>query len=318
MNGKRDRGDLIWDDLRIFLAVARAGTLSGAASLMHLGLATVSRRIERLESAMARPLFLRHQSGYRLTEDGRALLDRAEEIESAARSLTADTRKEPEISGPVRLATAENFATALIVSELPALRARYPRLSLDLVTDIAAVNLHRRDADLALRMVKPERGHLTVQRLGTLGYGLYASQSYLAQREPSRAAPDPDIDAFIAWGELQTHLPAAKWIERHLQGRAPALTASSLAVQLSACEAGLGLAILPHFLARPRGLVRLDADPGMDQAIWLVVQSDLLQSRRVRVVADFCRDLVRRRQADLSGAQAAKSMRFAGHADDDA
>lgn len=303
MNGKYEQsGDVVWDDLRIFLAISREGTLSGAAKRLRLGLATVSRRMERLEASIGQPLFLRQQSGYRLTEDGTAMVERAEEMEAAARSLTSGMAEQPGVSGRVRLATAENLATALILPALPALRARYPMLSVDLVTDIRTVNLHRRDADLALRMVKPDRGHVTLQRLGTLGYGLYASQEYMDGRTRSADKADHDADDFIGWDEMHAHLPAAQWVETQLQGRSPSLTTSSLATQVAACSAGLGLAVLPHLLARSKNLICLNGELGVDQAIWLAIQSDLLQSRRVQAVAELCRDSVQRHRNELAGA----------------
>jgi DNA-binding transcriptional LysR family regulator len=299
--GKRLTDILIWDDIRAFLAIARTGTLSGTAGRMGLGLATVSRRIERLEGAVGQPLFVRHQSGYRLTEDGTALIERAEEMEAAALSLTAGLRQEASVSGTVRLATAENLATGLILPELGRLRAKYPQLTIEIVTDIATVNLHRRDADIALRMVKPDRGNVSLQRLGTLGYGLYGAPRYISARSSATDASAFDADDFIGWSETHTTLPAAQWIERMLKGRAPAITTTSVATQITACASGLGLAVLPHFLARPHDLICLDADLGIDQSIWLVTQSDLAQSRRVRAVADFLRDIVKEHSAVLSG-----------------
>ncbi len=268
---------------------------------MGVGLATVSRRIERLEAAVGQPLFLRQQSGYRLTEDGTALIERAEEMEAAALSLTSGFRQDASVSGTVRLATAENLATGLILPELGRFKEEHPRLTLDIVTDIATVNLHRRDADIALRMVKPDRGNVSLQRLGTLGYGLYGAPRYVSARSLGTDASAFDADDFIGWSETHANLPAAQWIERVLKGRAPAFTTTSLATQITACASGLGLAVLPHFLARPHDLICLDADLGIDQSIWLVTQSDLAQSRRVRVVADFLRDLVRQHGAELSG-----------------
>jgi len=299
--GKNPSEALVWDDIRAFLAISRTGTLSGAAGLMGLGLATISRRIERLEGAVGQPLFVRSQSGYRLTQDGAALVERAEEVEAAALSLTSGLQQEAAVSGTVRLATAENFATALILPELGRLRTKHPDLTLEIVTDIAAVNLNRRDADIALRMVKPDRGNVSLQRLGTLGYGLYGATGYMSRRGSAPDASAFGADDFIAWSELHAGLPAAQWVERMLKGRAPAITTTSLATQLVACVNGLGLAVLPHFLARPHGLTCLDAALGIDQSIWLVTQSDLTQSRRVRVVADFLRDLVKRHGAVLSG-----------------
>lgn len=281
--------------------MARAGTLSGAVRQMGVGIATVSRRIARLEAAVGQPLFARHQSGYRLTEDGAALIPRAEEMEASALALTSSLGQKTAVSGSVRLATAENLATGLILPALGPLRTAYPHLSLEIVTDVATVNLHRRDADIALRMVKPDRGNVSLQRLGSLGFGLYGAPEYVAERPvPADASPFGQ-DAMIGWTDAYAHLPAAQWMERLLKGHPPALATTSLATQLSACVQGLGLAILPHFLAKPRGLVCLDGDLGLDQTIWLVTHSDLLQARRVRVVADFLRALVEEHRRDLSG-----------------
>lgn len=260
----------------------------------------MSRRIERLEARLGQPLFLRHHTGYRLTEDGAALIERAEEMEAAARAFGSGL---PEVSGTVRLATAENLATALIMPALPRLQEAHPRLTLE----IATVNLHRRDADIALRMTKPDRGHVTVQRLGTLGFGLYAADRYLEARG-QRGYVDPEHDALIAWAESYGHLPAAKWVERALRGRAPAVIATSLAVHLAACRAGLGLAVLPQLLARPRGLTCLDADLAVDQPLWLVTQSDLAASRRVQAVADFLRPIVAENGDVLSGPEAPREF----------
>ncbi len=293
-------GNLVWDDLQVFLAVVRSQTLSGAAVRLNLGIATVSRRIERLEGAIGHPLFLRQQTGYRLTDDGVALVERAEEMEAAARSLSG-TRQEAEVSGTVRLATAETFATHLILPEIGRLRAAHPALTLEIVTDIATVNLHRRDADIALRMVKPDRGNVSLQRLGVLGYGLYGARDYVGGRVDRADAAAFEGDSFIGWAETHVHLPAAQWLDRLLQGRRPGLITSSVASQFAACAAGQGLAVLPHFLAHDH-LICLKSDLGIDQDIWLVTQSDLAQSRRVKAVAEFCRDLVTRHRTKLGGA----------------
>lgn len=291
----------VWDDTRAFLAVARNGTLSGAASELNLGIATLSRRIERLEKALKLPLFVRQQSGYQLTGEGADLVERAEALEAAAVAFSTGASAQAQMTGKVRLATAENLAIGLILPALPEFCKKHPGLTIELVTDITTVNLHRRDADLAVRMVKPERGNVTLRRLGTLGYGLYSSSDYAAQREID---PNPgcyDTDAFITWSERQSHLPAAQWIERILQGREPVLTTTSLSAQVAATKAGLGLAVLPHFVTLNAGLICVASDIGVDQPIYLVIQSDLAQSRRTRAVADLLVDLVSRNRTRLSG-----------------
>lgn len=292
---------MVWDDTRAFLAVARCGTLSAAAQDLNVGIATLSRRIERLESALKLPLFVRQQSGYELTEDGAELVEKAEAVEAAAHAFAVGADTQAQMSGQVRLATAENVATELILPELPAFRAQYPDLLVELVTDISTANLHRRDADLALRMVRPERGNVTLRGLGTLGYGLYCSTSYELRRDSNPDLGYYDTDDFITWGEMYSHLPTAQWIERVLRGRRPALTTTSLATQVAAAKAGLGLALLPHFIARDSGLVCVDADLGVDQPIYLVIQTDLAKSRRIRALADFLADVVARNSGRLGG-----------------
>jgi len=277
---------LLWDDARIFLAIARSGTLSAAATLLNLGVATVSRRLNRLEAALAVPLFSRHQSGYQLTDDGQALLQRAEALEHAALAFGEAASTQDRIAGSVRLATAENLANPLIIPSLGRLFAQHPDLRIEIVSGVQAVNLHRRDADLAVRMVKPEVGNVIIKRLGTLGFGLYGARHYTETRRAGSDAAAFDEDAFIAWTESYAHLPAAKWISRTLRGRACKVETNTLSAQLVAAVSGLGLAVLPHFLARQAGLVCLLSEMGIDQPIWLTIHADLAHSRRVRAVAD--------------------------------
>lgn len=293
---------LNWDDTRVFLALARAGSLSAAATRLGLGIATLSRRISRLETALQVPLFVRHQTGYRLTDQGKALLGRAEALEGAAAALCVDARRETEIVGRVRLATAENLANPIIIPTLAPLLERHPGLSLEIVSDVATVNLHRRDADLAVRMVRPTHGHLTVRRIGTLGFGLYGSPGYTAARPQPEAPVSAEQDRFIGWAEGYRHLPAAQWIEGLLRGRLPVLATTSLAAQVRAAAAGIGLAPLPHFLARQAGLVRVEARMAIDQPIWLAIHADLAASRRVGAVAEHLVDVFQEARERLAGA----------------
>jgi DNA-binding transcriptional LysR family regulator len=281
-----------WDDVRVFLAVARAGSLTGAARALGLGVATVSRRIERFERALGAPLFARHQSGYGLTDDGAALVERAEALETAAAALAPVAAVAAGLAGTVRLATAETFANELVIPSLPALIDQNPGLSVEIVTDVRTINLHRRDADLALRLVAPSHGRVTLRRLGTLGFGLYASPMYLAARAAPADAGVIDRDRVIAWDEGMRDLPSAEWLGRVMPDRAPVVSTTTLAGQLAAARAGLGLAVLPHFLAESAGLVMVDADLDLEQPIWLVVHADLAASVRVRAVAEHLARLV--------------------------
>ena len=276
------KADFNWDDTRIFLAVARSGTLSGAAETMDMGIATLSRRLDRLEKSLAVPLFSRHQSGYRLTDDGEALLARAEALEHAGLAFGETARLQGNVAGLVRLATSDNLAAYFILPSLNGLMEKYPDLRVEVLSGVQSVNLHRRDADLAIRMGKPESGNLAQKRLGKVGLGLYSADTGLA------GSTDVAFNhaQYIGWPESHQHLPAARWRTRTLRGRPCRVEANTLLARLSAVSAGLGLGVLPHFMARKNGLQCVNADIGVDQTLWLVMHSDLAHSRRVRVVAD--------------------------------
>ncbi|MDX5595513.1 LysR family transcriptional regulator [Pseudovibrio sp. SPO723] len=290
---------LVWDDAKAFLAVARKGQLSSAAQHMGLGIATLSRRLDRLEGALGVKLFQRHQTGYSLTSDGEELLEKAEMLEGAAQAFQEGAQHQAQVRGRVRLATAENFASHLIIPRLSQFASQYPSVTLDIVTEIRTANLHRRDADLALRLVKPTRGNITLRRLGTLGFGLYAGGAFVNQVLERKSAQPLTEMPWISWGEAYSDLPAAEWAERYFEGE-PRLLASSLASHVAAARAGLGLAVLPHFLAHGAGLVCVEPDISVSQPIYLVIHSDLTQTPRVRVTADFLAELVEENRDWLS------------------
>ncbi|QUX95051.1 LysR family transcriptional regulator [Marinomonas sp. CT5] len=284
--------EMIWDDTKAFLALARCGTLTLAAKSLEIGIATLSRKIERLEHSLETPLFLRFQTGYLLTDEGKSLLSKAEAMETAALAFSKSAKKESQLIGRVKVATAENLATHLILPALDHFQQAYPKLHIDIVTDIHTANLNRRDADLALRMVRPTNGNVSFQRVGTLGYGLYCSTHY--QKKRSDANHD-----FLQWGEHYEHLPAAQWISDQLAGKEPILTTTSVATQVSACLAGIGVALLPHLVTQHTDLICLTDSPEINQDIYLVIQTDLTQSKRIRAVADFLSELVKTHQEQL-------------------
>lgn len=297
-----------WNFVRDFLAVARTGSLNRAARKLGVNASTVGRRIEMLESTLEVSLFQRSQTGYLLTDEGKDLISRAERFEEAG--IAFERRAEPSesVEGRVRLATAENLANFLVIPALPDFRVRLPNLTLEIVTDIRSVNLNRREADLALRLVRPIQGNVSIRRVGTQRYGLYGSASYLQRRQADQTGEDTgrfDKDEFIAWSEHYADLPGAQWIDRTLQGRAPALVASSLYAQVVAARAGLGLAVLPCFLAENEPILRRISSEvdAIEQELWLAIHTDLAGSARVRAVADFLSELVHCNAANLEGSQ---------------
>ncbi|MDG3085371.1 LysR family transcriptional regulator [Vibrio hannami] len=292
-NGRKRTSNLNWDDAKIFLAIAREGTLSGASKALKIGIATASRRLERLESALGVRLFTRDQLGYKLTDEGVTLLPQAEALESAGYAFSSAAQgNDITVSGHVRLATAQGLADNLIVPALPKLIEAHPNLTLEINTSVSTVNLHRRDADMALRMVRPERGNISIRKLGELGFGVYASKDYLVLSSEKEHDGSLEHYSFIGWSETQQHLPAARWLESTLRGKPCKLITSNMSAQISAVEAGIGVAVLPHYIAQQKGLVCVQSNIGCDQPVWLAIHSDLSYSRRIRTVAEFLTSLV--------------------------
>jgi DNA-binding transcriptional LysR family regulator len=301
----RSRCAVDWNDLKYFLEVARGGSLTRAADVLRVSQSTVGRRIAELEARLATRLFARHQTGYFLTDEGRELLGRAEAVEDNMLAFERGASSlGPAVSGLVRLATTENLATDLVIPALPRFVARHPQLRLEIVTTTATVELGRRDADLALRVVRPSQGNLKARRLGEMTHGVYGHRDYLA-RHPARANDPLAGRAVIAWDEAHAHLPAARWLAQRAPDARVVLAASTLRAQIAAVRAGLGLAVLPDFLATDPDLVRVLApDEVFSDGVWLVMHADLAASSRVRAVADFLAETVAQAGGRLAGGHA--------------
>lgn len=286
-----------WDDLHVFLALVREGSLTGAARRLGAGVATISRRIERFESALGVPLFLRHQSGYSLTDQGSALLPRAEAAEEALARLRQEAGDQDEIRGHVRIASVESLLTPLLVPVLAPLLAAHPGLNVEILYSPQTVNLHRHDADLALRMVRPDHGNLRVRQLVTMGFGLYGP--------PDGTRPHRQI----SWPEMDGLDTVLSWSRALIAPGAPRFAVNTLDAQVEATRQGLGLAVLPHFLARPAGLnlitTRLPDGSVMERPIFLVTHADLAGSRRIAAVAEIIAEGIVARRAAFAPAQGA-------------
>ncbi|RWR09182.1 LysR family transcriptional regulator [Sinirhodobacter populi] len=280
-----------WDDLRVFLALAREGSLTGAARRLGAGVATVSRRVERFEGALGVPLFLRHQSGYSLTDQGVALLPRAEAAEEALAGLRHDADAQDLIQGHVRIASIESLITPLLVPALAPLLAAHPGLDVEILFSTQAVNLHRRDADLALRMLRPDHGHLRVRQLVVMGFGLYGP--------PDGARPIRQI----SWPDHVSLGTVLAWSRAFAGPDSPHLAVNTLDSQVEAVRLGLGQAVLPHFLARPAGLTLISPNlpdgAGMERPIFMVTHADLAGSCRVSAVAEAIADSITARRAEF-------------------
>jgi len=284
-----------WDDLKHFLAVARAGTLAEAARQLKTSPATVGRRVAALEARLGARLFDRKQTGYTLTETGAAILSNAEEVEEAVLSVEREALgRDLNISGRVRLATSDELAANVITPHFSEFRRCYPRIVLEVVARHDLANLSRREADIALRTARPEQGNLVVRRAGWWRCALYAAKSYAAAHDLKPGIRDfPNLD-IITWTEECAHLRGGPWFAEHAPDAIVALQANSRRIQYGACKAGLGLAILPCLSAdHDPDLIRLLPPEQVFAAeLYLVTHSDLAQTARVRAVIDFLHEAI--------------------------
>lgn len=296
-----------WDLLRYFLPVARLGSLTKAAELLKTTQSTVSRRLGELESALGAVLFTRTPHGYDLTPEGAAFLVKAQTIEDHFFDLERSTHtagEAPEsLSGTVRLATAENLSTAILVPSLGALRSRHPGLALELSTGVRSVSMMRREADLSLRLVRPTQNTLTMRKVGVQAHAVYAASFYLSQCDATGSLDSLRDADLIGWDDEYASLQMAAWLREATGGRPLMLATTSLATQIVAARSGLGVAVLPCFLGdQDPGLRRLvEPDEVFSQNIWLAFDPALGKVPRVRAVADWVVETVAAKADVLSG-----------------
>lgn len=294
---------LDWSDFRVFLAVARAGTLSGAARLLKVDQSTVSRRLSALEAAVGTRLFDRTPSGYFLSAAGEAARARVEELESQAIAVERQLLgQDASPTGPVRLAASDSFAAWFVLPRLPALHARHPGITLELVTGNQPVNLARREADISLRLTKPKEPNLIARRIARAAWAVYASSGYVARH--GKPAPRGRLAGHLVVGydpELRGTV-GARWLAEHGNLGKVVLSCNSLLSQAAAVVAGVGVSALPCvFGDMAPELVRALPRPIGHHELWLVVHPDVRGSARVRAVMEFLTEVVTSETALLSG-----------------
>lgn len=283
-----------WDNIRFFLAAARTHSLSAASRALNSNQPTVGRHIDALEAQLGLRLFQRHSTGLTLTEDGQRLLASAELMEEgAADMLRASKRDISALAGTVRIAVPEGLGVSVLTPRLPDLYKRYPLLDIVLEPSVASADLKRGQADIALRLYRPDSVDLVTRRLCEMGFGLYASAAYLERH----GTPD-SVDAlaqhvFIAYGDELRDQAENAWLEEIMgRGRCVFRSDNTLA-RLSAVAAGVGIGVMPHLLmvAQPECVRILPQHDAPARTIWLVVHGDLRHVARIRAVMDFIGEL---------------------------
>jgi DNA-binding transcriptional LysR family regulator len=292
--------DFDWNNLRSFLAIARSGRLTVAATRLQLDHTTLSRRLAALEQALKTKLFDRSPSGYTLTEQGQRLLPLAEQMESLAIGAADAVGGSAEcVEGTVRIGSPEGFGSYFLAPRVGRLIDAYPRLNLQLVAASAVFSLANRDADIAIAVSRPPAGRLVASKLTDYDLALYAAPAYLAANPPIETPSDLPCHRFVSYiGDL-LHFPELDVLQHVAPEGATALESSNLVAQLRATRGGAGLCVLPAFLGEQEpDLVRvLPERIKLSRSLWLIVHQDLNALARIKAVVAFIKNAVRAEQS---------------------
>jgi molybdate transport repressor ModE-like protein len=270
-----------WQDIRVFLALGRHGSLSAAARALSVNHATIARRVHALETTLGEKLVERRPDGYVLTPAGTRTLAAAGDMEAAVAMLGhGDGSDRPH--GKVRVNAPPSLSQCFLVGRLAAIPTRYPGLDIDLAADLRVVSLERHETDIAVRLGRPQDGDVLARPLATMGYGFYGTAKTCRRVE---AGADP---VFVGFDEVNSHMPEALWLARHFPGARVAFRAANQFAQAAAARADAGLALLPHFVGRADkrlSLCRLTPVP-QPREIWLLTRRQDRKEEPIRTVVD--------------------------------
>jgi DNA-binding transcriptional LysR family regulator len=281
-----------WDKLRIFHAVADAGSLTHAGDVLHLSQSAVSRQIRSLEDSLSVTLFHRHARGLILTEQGELLFDATKSMVKRLDAAAARIRdSEDEVFGELRVTTTTGFGTLWLAPRLPALYAKYPSLKIDLMLEERVLDLPMREADVAIRMKEPSQADLIRRRLMNIRMRLYATPEYLEQAGTPTTMADFAHHRLICQNTGAAQVAAgASLVQQLMAFDIPSmLTVNNYFGVLQGVLSHLGIGVLPDYLTEdfPK-LVRVlpDIESG-EVPVFLAYPEELRQSKRVAAFRDF-------------------------------
>lgn len=295
---------LDWNDVSVFLALARHRNLSETARVLGVNHTTVSRRIRALEDQLNQRLFQRTRMGFLLTDAGNQLLRHAEGMEEHAHSIAlqfSDTSEAP--GGVVRLATMEALGSLYLAPRMEELYRQQPSVRVELVTAAHWINLSKREADILISFPKPQGRRISISKIGEFALHLYATPGYLEERGTPRSIDDLKHHRLIDYIDELVQISEVRWLSDMIKEPSADFRSTSLVAQYHATAAGLGISMLPTFVAAndPR-LVRVLGDTVIvKRDFWLAAHKDLLHLVRVQEVMAFLRNLIARDQDFLLG-----------------
>ena len=285
-----------WDKLRVFHAVAEAGSFTHAGDTLNLSQSAVSRQISALEEALQVPLFHRHARGLILTEQGESLNRTVREVFAKlamTEALLTESKEKP--AGRLKVTTTVGFGASWLAPRVQAFLDAYPDVTMSLILDDADLDLAMREADVAIRMHPPKQPDLVQRHLMAIEWHVCASPEYLKKHGTPQRAEDLDSHRLVLFGDYRPPVADINWLadlgRRPGSPRKALLEVNSLAAMVLAVRSGLGIAALPDYMAadeEAHGMVRVLTDvkaPKVD--VYFVYPEELRTSKRVAVFRDF-------------------------------
>jgi DNA-binding transcriptional LysR family regulator len=288
-----------WDNIRIFLSVARAGQFLAAARQLRVDHGTVSRRIGALEASLGVRLFDRQTTGCVLTAAGERLFESAEEVEAQLLRAQGDlSQSDVELSGTVRIAAPDGFTTLFLCARLGKLKAKYPSLTIQLVPMSRTFSLSKREADLAITIERPEEGRLAVRKLVDYSLHFYAAKDYLAANGTPQSAADLSRHTLVTYVQDLVFADQLNFMPEFYGPGYSRLECASAVGQLEAVRGGVGVGILHDYAAhRDPQLQMVLPDIAFERSYWIITHVDLRRLSRVRAISDFITEEVNAQRA---------------------
>lgn len=271
-----------WDDLRLFLAVARSGSISSGARQLRLQHSTVSRRMRKLEQELGVRLFERLPSGYVLTPAGESLMQASCRMEREV--LTVDgalSGEDLQPSGPLRVTAIDNMATTVLMPMFAGFSREYPDVTLHIMVSNSDVSLAQREADIAIRLTNTPPDNLIGKRIVTVSSAIYGRREYVEHLRETGGEPD--------WMGVECCTFHKSWTRQECGDRPQHFYVDDTLLTKAALREGLGVSILPCFMGDPDPvLVRCsEPRPAWDLGLWILLHSDLKRTARVLAFRDY-------------------------------
>ena len=291
-----------WSDLKVLLAVARQGSVAGAARSLGVDHSTVSRRLAALEEVFGAKLLMRSGREFSWTAEGRTVLAAAETVESAILDAARNLRSARlEAEGTVRVSVPPGFVPPMMPM-LTSARVRHPLLDIQLLGDFRRADLARGEADIAIRMARPEESDLVGRKAFECGWCAYASSSYLESQGCPAALDDLRGHRLVLYVESMHNVPPLRWMETYRDSATRVTRVDNLDIVAGVLLTGSGIGLLPSFIAeRNEGLVRVFPEPVISNTGWLVYHNALRETARIRAVIDVLVEFFESERALISG-----------------